>query len=163
MASTTPTSSGGLSMHVEDASLARVLARFKTMSAETNSSLAAALNTGAHIVESSAKSKVRVKTGRLKDSIHTVDATPEKLEAQVIADTSYAAAIEKGTVPHAIVATSGVALSFTWEAYGEDVAFKSVQHPGSKAYPFMAPALSEHTEDIKASIMLALQMELMKL
>lgn len=161
MAAATPTSSGGLSMHVEEASLAKVLARFKTISAETNTSLAAALNTGAHIVESSAKSKVRVKTGRLKDSIHTVDATPEKLEAQVIADTDYANIIESGSAPHTIVPSGAAVLHF--QVSGEDIFATSVEHPGTQPYPFMAPALSEHTEDIKASVMLALQMELMKL
>ena len=161
MASTSSSSSGSLSMHVEDASLARVLGRFKTMSDETNTSLAAAINTGAHIVESSAKSKVRVKTGRLKDSIHTIDATPEKLEAQVIADTDYATIIEKGSAPHTIVPSGAAVLHF--QVGGDDIFATSVSHPGTAAYPFMAPALSEHTEDIKASIMLALQMELMKI
>ena len=149
-------------MHVEPASLAKVLGRFKTISAETNVSVAAALNTGAHIVEGAAKGKVRVKTGRLKGSIHVINATPEKLEAQVIADTDYAAAIELGTPPHVIVPVSGQVLHFTVQS-GDDVFAMSVQHPGSQPYPFMEPALKEHEEDIKASVMLALQMELMKI
>jgi hypothetical protein len=162
MATPTTTSTGSVKMHVEPASLAKVLGRFKTISTETNVTLAKALNTGAHIVEGAAKTKVRVKTGRLKGSIHVINATPEHLVAQVIADTDYATIIEKGSAPHTIVPTNAAILHFVVQS-GEDVFAQSVQHPGTAASPFMEPALTEHTEDIKASIMLALKMEMMKL
>jgi HK97 gp10 family phage protein len=162
MAAITSTSpSGGLQMHVEPASLAKLLSRFKTLEAETNASVASALNEGARIVETEAKKLVRVKTGRTKSAIHTINATPEKLEAKVIADTSYAGILEKGSPPHVIVPVNAMALHFVVD--DEDVFTMEVQHPGTPAYPFMEPALQEHKEDIKASIMLALQMELMKL
>jgi very-short-patch-repair endonuclease len=70
--------------------------------------------------------------------------------------------VEKGTQPHVIVPVSGQVLHFTVQS-GDEVFAQSVQSPGSQAYPFMEPALTEHTEDIKASILLALQMEMMKL
>ena len=152
-------SSGSYEVHIEGVD--EVVARIGIVSSRLNTSVASALNAGAKIVETSAKSKVKVKTGRLKDSIHTIPASPENLEAQVVADTNYASYIEKGTAPHVIVATNAAVLHFQLD--GDDAFAASVQHPGSAAAPFMEPALDENTEDIKASVMLALQMELLKL
>jgi hypothetical protein len=161
MATASKSSSGGMNftVHVEGADA--IIAKLGKISAESRMSLAAAMNIGAKLVETAAKEKVRVKTSRLKGSIHTVDATPESLSAKVVADTVYAAAIEGGAVPHVIVPVNATVLHFVMD--DEDVFAQSVNHPGNPPFPFMKPSLDEHEEDVKASIMLALQMEFLKL
>jgi hypothetical protein len=155
------TSSGGVSMHVEPSSLNRLLGSFGQLDIETNTYLAEIINTNAHRVEGFAKSNVKVKTGRLKGSIHVIDATPDHLEAKIVADTDYAWGIEKGNPPHVIVPVNALALHF--EIEGEDVFAMSVDHPGNPPMPFMEPAYKEHEEDLKANIMLALKLEFEKL
>lgn len=155
------TSSGGVSMHMEPGSLNRFLGSLGQLDAETNTTLATVINTNAHKVEGFAKSLVKVKSGRLKGSIHVIDATPDHLEAKILADTDYAWDIEKGTQPHVRVPVNALALHFVID--GEDVFSMSVDHPGNPPMPFMEPALKEHDEDLKANIMLALKLEFEKL
>jgi very-short-patch-repair endonuclease len=88
-------SSGSYEVHIEGVD--EVVARIGIVSERLNTSVASALNAGAKIVETSAKSKVKVKTGRLKDSIHTIPASPENLEAQVVASTGYACIFDCNT------------------------------------------------------------------
>jgi diaminopimelate epimerase len=140
--------------------ISAVVARFGEKISATNPMLVAAINAGLAIVETSAKIKVHVKSGQLKISIHTIPATPGNLEGRVYTSKSYGWYLEKGTKPHLIVPVKALALHFV--ADDGDVFTKQVQHPGSQAYPFMEPALEENVEDIKASVMLAIQMELMK-
>ena len=155
------TASGAVSMQVEPNSLNLFLGRLRQLDAETNTTLSTVINTAAHEVEGFAKSVVKVKTGRLEGSIHVIEETPDNLTAQIIADTDYAWDIEKGTTPHVIVPVNALALHFVID--GEDVFAMSVNHPGNPPMPFMEPALKEHEEDIKASIMLALKLEFEKL
>jgi hypothetical protein len=143
--------------------ISAVVARFGDLrETGTSTALVAAINAGLAIVETSAKVKVHSKSGQLKISIHTIPATPGNLEGRVVTGKTYGWYVEKGTKPHIIVPVNKLALHFEWEAYGAEVFTKQVNHPGSQAYPFLQPALEENVEDIKASVMLALQMEFMK-
>lgn len=75
-----------------------------------------------------------VKTGHLRRSItHRVST----IEGVVSANTKYAEGVEKGTKPHVIRAKKKKALY--WQGASHPV--KVVNHPGSKAKPYLIPAL----------------------
>lgn len=54
--------------------------------------------------------------------------------------------LEEGTRPHEIAGNP--ILAFYWDKMGADVFFRRVQHPGTKAYQFMARTFAEQREDI---------------
>ena len=54
--------------------------------------------------------------------------------------TQYASFVEFGTKPHVIKARRAKFLRFYWHRIGENVAFKQVNHPGTKPRPFMRHA-----------------------
>ena len=75
--------------------------------------------------------------GNLKNSIN-LDIKNNGLSAEVAATAEYAADVEFGTKPHKITAKNGKALAFKKD--GKTVFAKSVNHPGTKAQPFLFPA-----------------------
>ena len=89
-------------------------------------------------IESQAKTNLTnngsVVTGHLRRSIsHKVSMT----EGIVSANTKYAEGVEKGTKPHVIRAKKKKALY--WQGANHPV--KVVNHPGSRAKPYLIPAL----------------------
>lgn len=52
----------------------------------------------------------------------------------------YAIPVHEGSRPHKIVARRAPMLRFFWEKIGKNVAFRSVNHPGVKARPFLRNA-----------------------
>ena len=89
-------------------------------------------------IESQAKTNLTnngsVVTGHLRRSIsHKVSMT----EGIVSANTKYAEGVEKGTKPHIIRAKNKKALY--WQGANHPV--KVVNHPGSRAKPYLIPAL----------------------
>jgi hypothetical protein len=58
--------------------------------------------------------------------------------------------LEEGTRPHEIVGNPF--LAFHWERLGVDVVFRRVQHPGTKAYQFMARSFAEQRDEIVSQI-----------
>lgn len=88
-------------------------------------------------IESTAVSLAPEDEGNLKNSIHT-DISNEGLTADVTASAEYAAHVEFGTDPHVIKASPGKTLAFKMD--GKMVFRKQVNHPGTKAQPFMFPA-----------------------
>lgn len=50
---------------------------------------------------------------------------------------SYTIFMDQGTKPHEIKAKGNGTLVFFWPKVGKVVGFKSVQHPGTKAYDFL--------------------------
>lgn len=75
-----------------------------------------------------------VDTGYLRNSIHT---KVTALEGVVSTNVKYARAIEEGSKPHIIRAKNKKYLY--WNGASHPV--KQVNHPGTRAYPFMQPAL----------------------
>jgi HK97 gp10 family phage protein len=94
-------------------------------------------------VVSEARAIVPVDTGRLRDSIK---AEPVKttgifhMTSGVVATAPYARYVHEGTRPHIIRARNAKALHFYWDKVGGEVFFKSVNHPGTKARPFLRTA-----------------------
>jgi Bacteriophage HK97-gp10, putative tail-component len=79
-----------------------------------------------------------VDTGRLRASItHRLVVDANGLYAEVGSNVSYAAFVEYGTRPHRITARNRRALY--WK--GAEYPVFAVNHPGSKPYPFLRPAL----------------------
>lgn len=112
-----------------------------------------------------AKLLVPRKTGNLARSIHVANATPTSVD--VIAATSYARYVERGTGPHEITPNAKKALAFASqgivnERFGPQpsifrlsgsirvgalrkfgnaafIVVKKVHHPGTRAHPFLMP------------------------
>lgn len=92
-------------------------------------------------IETQAKVNVPVKTGHLGRSIRQDPQTwPEPLHVSggVTAHAHYAAPVHQGSRPHVIRPRTKKALSFTWR--GQPVIFRSVNHPGTRARPFLMNA-----------------------
>jgi len=58
--------------------------------------------------------------------------------------------LESGTRPHMIFGKPY--LAFHWDRVGKDMVLRSVQHPGTQAYQFMARSLEEMRADVLAEI-----------
>jgi len=99
-------------------------------------------------VESAAKRKAPVETAKLQHSIKM-----RRLQTRqyiVGTDLSYAPDVEYGTSPHTITA-DGDYLYFQGSD-GQLIQKKSVEHPGTKAQPFLRPALLEHKSELVRNI-----------
>nr|DAS93848.1 MAG TPA: Minor capsid protein [Caudoviricetes sp.] len=91
-------------------------------------------------IERNAKSSVNVKTGHLKRSIST---KMGDMEATIhTSNLKYAPAVEFGTRAHIIRAKNKKALY--WKGATHPV--KQVNHPGSKAKPFLIPAFEKEKD-----------------
>jgi HK97 gp10 family phage protein len=106
------------------------------------------LKKAGNIVEADAKRRCRVKTGRLRSSITTEEVSWD--EIHVGTNVEYAPHVEFGTGPHTIVPVNKEFLSFV--KGGKRIFTKIVHHPGSKAYPFLRPALFKNRAKIKVII-----------
>jgi HK97 gp10 family phage protein len=108
------------------------------------------------LVEATAKALAPKRTHHLEQSIASkVEGRGLSLTGRVYTDAPYAAYVEEGTRAHEIVA-HGQALAIpvgAWSGAGSqgqtprsgDVNFfRRVHHPGSKAEPFMQPALDKN-------------------
>ena len=106
------------------------------------------------------------KTGNLGRTIHLGAVTPTR--AETIASASYAGYVERGTRPHTIRPRNRKALRFPADAgsarlsgsprTGGRVRFaKRVQHPGTRAQPFMVPGAQRAVEGagLKATVVSA--------
>lgn len=91
-------------------------------------------------IRDEAKRIVPVRTGRLRESIRASRVKvsgPFRVEAHVSANRRYARFVHEGTRPHIILARRARALRFYWPRVGKVVFFKSVNHPGNDANPFL--------------------------
>jgi hypothetical protein len=104
-------------------------------------------------VQVEARTKAPVKTGCLQASIlKRYEQGPEGLIVRIVCDTtpcsptrtSYAYFVHEGTKPHVIRARPGGVLAFKWPdgPEGDKVYYLTeVNHPGTKAQPFLRDAL----------------------
>lgn len=76
-----------------------------------------------------------VKTGNLRRSINVGRISARSAES--IARANYAAYVEYGTRPHEIRPRNARVLS--WKKGGQRIFARRVQHPGTRAQPFMIP------------------------
>ena len=107
---------------------------------KTKDNVQKVLNNTGFKIEAKAKGNVPVDTGHLRRGI-----TTKIGDMEVIVHTSnikYARGVEFGTRPHLIKPKNKKALY--WKGAKHPV--KSVQHPGSKAKPFLIPAFEKEKE-----------------
>ena len=98
-------------------------------------------------IEAEAKKRCPVDTGRLRASI-----TPEvksAIEGQVGTNVEYAIDVEYGTKPHVIHPKKAKMLVWKDRQTGKIHAAKEVNHPGTRAQPFLEPAYLEGKEKAK--------------
>ncbi|MFH9368072.1 HK97-gp10 family putative phage morphogenesis protein [Streptomyces anulatus] len=89
-------------------------------------------------VQNEARRRAPVDTGRLRSSIVSrAEGSGRTVGYVVGTNVNYAAAVEYGTAPHVIVPKNGKALY--WPGARHPVA--KVNHPGTRAQPFMRPAI----------------------
>jgi phage gpG-like protein len=81
----------------------------------------------------------RVQTGRLRASIHhQLERDGQGLVARIGSNVEYARYVEEGTEPHRIVPRVKQALFWP----GADHPVLAVNHPGTRARPYLRPALA---------------------
>lgn len=85
-----------------------------------------------------------VRTGNLRRTIHIERVT--RSSATTVASANYAAFVELGTKPHVIRPRRKKVLRFS--AGGRVVFTKYVNHPGTKAQPFMLPGAQKALADV---------------
>ncbi|OKJ06822.1 HK97 gp10 family phage protein [Kitasatospora sp. CB01950] len=95
-----------------------------------------------------AKSLVPVDTGRLRSSIRAIPVGGGRFTYTVTVGTNveYASDVEYGTAPHVILPKNKKALY--WKGAAHPVA--RVNHPGTRPYPFMRPAVLRAEELLRA-------------
>lgn len=108
-------------------------------------------------IQAIAKGRVRVRTGRLRNSIdYEMDAEPTMVRGRAGTNVEYAPFEEFGTAPHVIRAKDGGVLAFKGNArqsiktrkIRKDTVFATeVHHPGTRANPFMFPAFEQVRPD----------------
>lgn len=108
--------------------------------------------TYAGLMEASAAGRVRFITGLLRGSIAVVDSSLGAYRAQrrIIVGQHYGLFVEKGTDAHVIEAKRAKALRF-----GDGRFAKRVNHPGSRPYPFLEPAVRQYADDYLAAVAVA--------
>jgi hypothetical protein len=92
-----------------------------------------------------AKERCPKKTGHLAESL-TAEVNEDEKTVYIMTDVPYALDVELGTRPHRIYSKTypDGRLVFFWAKFDQWVAFPYVNHPGTPAQPFMAPALHKH-------------------
>jgi HK97 gp10 family phage protein len=101
------------------------------------------------IVKEDAK---KIKSGSFKnqsgDLRRSIVGRAESAERGVVStDIPYAEYVEYGTRPHTITPKSGNFLAWKGKS-GKMVFARKVNHPGSKPYPYMQPALENNRDEI---------------
>lgn len=106
-------------------------------------------------VEAKAKQLAPVKFGRLRSAIV---AKVKGLTGTISVNVDYAGAVEFGTKPHIIKPKTKKALAFKpgggfrfWDESGR-VVLKSVKHPGTKAQPYLVPAMKSQVKPLTNAI-----------
>ena len=96
-----------------------------------------ALDATALKIQEDAKRLVPVDKGVLRANIFFN--TPDKRKRRIFTDTRYGAYVELGTGPHEIRVKKAKVLSNGKQFFGT-----KVMHPGTKAQPFLRPALNKN-------------------
>ena len=124
-------------IRIDTSELDRFVVDLGKLSSKTEDNVKKVLKNSAFNIEKNAKSSVNVKTGHLRRSIST---KMGDMEATIhTSNLKYAPMVEFGTRPHIIRAKNKKALY--WKGATHPV--KQVNHPGSKAKPYLIPAFEK--------------------
>lgn len=120
------------------ADVTRLAEALRESGAEAGNTTQGVLLQSANYIKADMEQRAPVRTGRLRQSIAiTVDGSGVKIGPH----TEYAAFVEFGTKPHVIEARNKKALAFMMG--NTRVVVKRVNHPGSRAKPFVRPAFED--------------------
>jgi|SRR3954468_12326051 hypothetical protein len=82
------------------------------------------------------------RSGAMAAGMHYVKGKWSKgIQFDAGSDVDYTLFVDQGTKPHVIKAKNAPYLTFFWPKVGRIVHFKSVHHPGNKAYGFLMKGL----------------------
>lgn len=110
------------------------------------------VHTAARRTANAAKNRVLVDTGNLKQSIAQMPTRADgyRVTGGVEATANYALHVHEGTAPRVIYPKKGKALKFEFK--GQTVIVKRVNHPGTRAYPFLRNALKAEAGPLGFSV-----------
>ncbi|RPH72011.1 hypothetical protein EHM76_06005 [bacterium] len=94
------------------------------------------------------KAQTKRRTGDLEDKLVAVQISP--MSGKLFDTSEHAEFIDKGTVAHVIRAKKARALAF--QVAGAMVFRRVVNHPGTKARPFVAPAMAAGERALATSL-----------
>lgn len=137
-------------VRVSTAELSQALKSIDVYDGKTRLKVEKALLGGTRRVASGARTRVAVRSGKLKRSIKT-SFSRVKLEGHVKAVQPYAPLVEFGTRPHKIPSKKK-----KLRVNGKLVA-GDIQHPGSKARPFLIPAFEAEAPNITKDVLKAVE------
>lgn len=126
-----------LKVSIPEKDIQRALNAIKTYKVETQQKIKDQVLLSAYAIQKKAKEKCPVDEGVLRNNI-VVEPTNNGFGAGVGTHIHYAPHVEFGTAPHVIRVKNKKALS-----NGKIIFGKKVNHPGTKAQPFLYPAWEE--------------------
>lgn len=134
-----------IEIHTTFTNATELAAAIRLAPRETLPQIKNAISRSIELVQNKAMRKAPVNKqsggGNLRQSIKTYI---YPLKGRVVAEAKYAAAVETGTKPHIIRARGRVlANTRTGQFFG-----KTVHHPGTRAQPYMRPAVDESKDEI---------------
>jgi len=137
-----------------------LIKKFDSIGAEMTHKIETAIKSGALILQNEAKKKTPYRTGTLRRSIHieTLKKSGSDVEVAVGTDVSYAKSVEFGSGPRIIRPKTKKALF--WPGAAHPV--RLVHHPGTKAHPYLRPALDDNKEKILQEIRTCMRILLQK-
>lgn len=136
---------GTFTVKIETQGFPEVRKKLMQLKADAKPIITKSLVRGGHMIETTAKQKCAVKTGRLRSSITTE--TIKWDEVHIGTNVEYGSYVEYGTGPHFIEPKNTSVLKF--EIGGEVIFAKRVYHPGTKPQPYLRPALHQHKAAIR--------------
>ncbi|MFP5111828.1 HK97-gp10 family putative phage morphogenesis protein [Bacillaceae bacterium C204] len=102
-------------------------------------------------VEAEAKQRAPVDTGDLRRRItHITQHSDDESRAKIGTNLEYAPSVEEGSNPHKIKRNDDKPLKIKID--GKWVTVDEVNHPGTKAQPFLRPAIDENVGEIQERI-----------
>lgn len=100
-------------------------------------------------VEAEAKQRVKVDTGNLRRNItHETEDDSNKSIARIGTNVEYAQVLEEGSKPHTINFDKPQRLKID----GVWVTVSKINHPGTKAQPYLVPSIEENVSEIQRRI-----------
>ena len=128
---------------VASADIARLAEALRTSGKQADVTTMDVLVNSSNYLKAEMEARVPVRTGRLRQSI-AVRQTSESVT--VGPNTEYAGFVEFGTKPHIILPKKGKALAFM--VGGQAVVVKKVNHPGTRAQPYVRPAFESWVDTL---------------
>ena len=140
---------------ITDKEMRRALKDMETYGSTVSKEVHGAIVRSTYRVGGRARQNAPVNFGRLRQSIRE---KTSKLQGEISVNVDYAGAVEFGTKAHIIRPNRKKALAFKpgggfrfWDESGR-VVVRSVKHPGTRAQPYLGPALEAEVRPLTKKI-----------